>query len=246
MRIVIWNCNMAFHRKIDRILELKPDLAVIPECADPLVVARHYGSVPWASSDWIGQSHRKGLGAFSFGRYRVVRAAGFDAANELFLPLSVFKERVLQCNLLAVWAFGFRAKGVMKGRRDATFAAVSYYTEFLKQRAAIVAGDFNNNPLWDSSSNPGKRSNFRVVANAIESCGLVSAYHEDRALPYGHEPDGTYFHQKGDSEYHIDYCFVPRGCDLRAVEVGLREEWIKDSDHAPLIVDLDVGAVVQV
>jgi exodeoxyribonuclease-3 len=240
MRIVVWNCNMAFHRKIDRILALKPDLAVIPECADPVVVARRLTDVPWSSVEWIGHSHSKGLAAFSFGDYTLRRDARFDAAYELFLPLSVFHRHVLQCNLLAVWAFGFRAKRVMKGRRDATWAAISCYSGLLKERSSIVAGDFNNNPLWDSSFNPGKRSNFRVVAKAIESCGLVSAYHEDRALPFGSERESTYFHRKGEDEYHIDYCFVPRQCELRTVEVGLREAWIKESDHAPLIVDLDL------
>ena len=236
MRIVVWNCNMAFHRKINRILELKPDLAVIPECADPVVVARRLTDVPWSSVEWIGHSHSKGLAAFSFGDYTLRRDARFDAAYELFLPLSVFHRHVMQCNLLAVWAFGWRAKRVMKGRRDATWAAISYYSDLLKERASIVAGDFNN----------GKRSNFRVVAKAIESCGMVSAYHEDRALSYGSERESTYFHRKGEDEYHIDYCFVPCPWNLRTVDVGSREAWIKDSDHSPLIVDLSIEERVPV
>ena len=40
MRIVAWNCAKAFHNKIDRLLALQPDVAVVSECADPEVLAR--------------------------------------------------------------------------------------------------------------------------------------------------------------------------------------------------------------
>jgi hypothetical protein len=35
MRIVIWNCNIAVHRKVAPLLALKPDIAVVCECAEP-------------------------------------------------------------------------------------------------------------------------------------------------------------------------------------------------------------------
>ena len=35
MRIVAWNCNMALDRKIDALLALKPDIAIVAECAEP-------------------------------------------------------------------------------------------------------------------------------------------------------------------------------------------------------------------
>ena len=35
MRLVVWNCAMALHRKIDALMALRPDLAVIPEAAEP-------------------------------------------------------------------------------------------------------------------------------------------------------------------------------------------------------------------
>jgi hypothetical protein len=35
MRLVVWNANMAVHRKLDTVLEqLKPDVLVLWECAD--------------------------------------------------------------------------------------------------------------------------------------------------------------------------------------------------------------------
>ena len=35
MRIITWNCNMAFRKKASCILPLDPDLLVIPECECP-------------------------------------------------------------------------------------------------------------------------------------------------------------------------------------------------------------------
>ncbi len=35
MRLVAWNCAMALHRKFEALLRLRPDVAVIAECAEP-------------------------------------------------------------------------------------------------------------------------------------------------------------------------------------------------------------------
>jgi hypothetical protein len=32
MRIVVWNCNMSFHRKYEHLFALNPDIAIIPVC----------------------------------------------------------------------------------------------------------------------------------------------------------------------------------------------------------------------
>jgi|GEM_PF-7092758 len=32
MRIISWNCGGAYRKKIDKVLELNPDIAVIQEC----------------------------------------------------------------------------------------------------------------------------------------------------------------------------------------------------------------------
>src|SRR2546430_504234 len=47
MRIIAWNCNMALHKKYERLLSLRPDIAVIPECAHPdLISKRAAGFTP--------------------------------------------------------------------------------------------------------------------------------------------------------------------------------------------------------
>lgn len=35
MRIITWNCNMAFRKKADFVLTYKPDILIVPECEYP-------------------------------------------------------------------------------------------------------------------------------------------------------------------------------------------------------------------
>ena len=35
MRIITWNCNMAFRKKADFILTYNPDILIVPECENP-------------------------------------------------------------------------------------------------------------------------------------------------------------------------------------------------------------------
>lgn len=35
MRLATWNCNQAFREKQHQLLDLEPDIAVVPECENP-------------------------------------------------------------------------------------------------------------------------------------------------------------------------------------------------------------------
>src|SRR5260221_9905989 len=69
MRVATWNCNMAFRRKFARLMALKPDLAIIPECESREVFAAEAAFAP-RSAGWIGDNPRNGLGIFPFGDFR--------------------------------------------------------------------------------------------------------------------------------------------------------------------------------
>ena len=64
---------MALRLKFDRLLSLRPDVAVVQECADP------DGANGWrpdcAAYDWIGFNPDKGLGIFTFGDLTLTRHA---------------------------------------------------------------------------------------------------------------------------------------------------------------------------
>jgi endonuclease/exonuclease/phosphatase family metal-dependent hydrolase len=78
-----------------------------------------------------------------------------------------------------------------------------------------------------------------------EEFGLVSAFHA-HAQDKGCSETPTFFQYGWETRpYHIDYCFIPKGWVpfLRSVEIGSHAEWIGQSDHRPLVIDLDVLAL---
>lgn len=235
MRIVAWNCRGRFHEKLGHLQDLKPDIAVISECARPEVLARK-GSLPafFAPPVWTGKYPNKGLAVFFSGR-----AAGrlhnvFVSDLPGILPVEVTAPR--RFNLLAVWA----PTGLRKADPGPVRRSLDAYQDFLTAEEAVLAGDFNHNVQWDK---PGWASNFRETADILESCGLVSAYHAATGEEYGAESTPTlYFMPKGGSPYHIDYIFVPRPWTERkfSLDVGSREGWVDSgvSDHAPVVLDI--------
>lgn len=83
---------------------------------------------------------------------------------------------------------------------------------------------------------------FRGIL-ATPPWGMVSAYHEFFKEDFGKETRPTYFHKRqANSPWHVDYCFVPASWAplIRQVQVGNHLEWSADSDHVPLIVDVDL------
>ena len=119
--------------------------------------------------------------------------------------------------------------------------ALRHYRDFLTSAPSVIAGDFNNHPLWDK---PGKVNNHANIVNAMTELGLVSAYHAFHKIESGKEAEATLYwrdRKKDGPKYHIDYCFIPESWigRLRQASIGSFDQWIKLSDHMPLIVDLE-------
>src|SRR5713101_8693481 len=89
MRILVWNINMAAHKKIPLLRQLKPDIAIVPECAAPEVVVAKCPDFAFTDAQWQERSRHKGLGVFSFGDLRLSRSSHFDPRFEVFLPINV-------------------------------------------------------------------------------------------------------------------------------------------------------------
>lgn len=236
LRIVVWNCARGLHAKLEQLQSLQPDLAVIPECAEPAIVRRKAPDFAYTDADWIGRFKDKGLGVFTFGDLALRRHERYEPAYEQFLPLEVRGR--LKLNLLAVWAFNGRTKSAVEPNPAPTRKAIGHYSDFLRAQPSIVAGDFNSSVVWDR---PGRERNFAFAARDLEALGLVSAYHRQSSCEFGAEPDPTHFHTYNlGRPFHIDYCFVPEPWLTPAarVTVGAAAEWVRHSDHAPLVVDL--------
>jgi len=95
MRIVVWNARMGLNRKQSALAELKPDVAVRPECAADF-------SAPPGHWAWAGSNRRQGIGVLSYGDYRVALDASYDPRLPWAAPIAV--SGPLAFFLLAVWA----------------------------------------------------------------------------------------------------------------------------------------------
>jgi hypothetical protein len=235
MRLVIWNCNMALHTKVDRLMSLAADLAIVPECATPEVLRKKAPSFAYSDCQWQGWLPAKGLGVFAFGELSLARHSSWDPQFPIFLPVEVRGPVVL--NLLAVWAFRAGKRPVVAQSPGTTLAAVSHYAPFLTAKPSVVAGDFNARVVWDSKYRQGR---FSDVDAALRGVGLASAYHSTHQVPFGTEPHPTFCLARNPSKpYHFDYAYVPKPLfeSLVSVKVGTAAEWLKYSDHLPLIIE---------
>ena len=225
MRLVVWNCNMAAHRKVEALLTLRPDVAVLAECAGPGVPASAPIYAAASSHVWAGLVPVKGLAALGFGDWRVTRAG---PSNEAGIALPVHLDGPVAFNLLALWT---QAPGYV----EAAHAALDAHASFLGSGAAMVAGDLNSNAIWDRLHRP--RNHSALVAR-MEALGLVSAYHRHHGEAQGAETRATYFHHRHpDEPFHIDHAFVSEAAKLQAVEVGDPAEWLRWSDHMPIVIE---------
>src|ERR1051326_3352231 len=243
MRIVTWNCNMALHRKAAPLLALKPDIAVVCECAEPDQLRAHAG-MDWlqATPVWVGQNPHKGLAVLAFNGYSAVLSEPYYPTLRHIAPVRISGPTEL--NLLAVWAQKASGGVHRKHQLGPLRRALTRYRSFLLERPAVVAGDLNDNVIWDK---PGWRHNYATKVQVMQRLGLVSVYHVVRGEAPGMELTPTHYwrdRRKDGPTYHIDYVFIPGRWVAKVTELSLGtfEDWCGSglSDHVPIIVDIDV------
>ena len=233
---------MALDRKVEGLLALKPDIAVISECAEPARLrARGAG---WIESEpvWIGRNPHKGLAVFAFNGHAVRICEQYHHALRYVAPVHV--EGANSFNLLAVWAQN-ASDGVMRKHQLGPLRrALSRYKAFLTAGTSVLAGDLNSNTIWDK---PGWRINHSTKVRLLdERFGLVSAWHAVRGEKHGEESVPTLYWRdrtKDGPTYHIDYVFLPsRLIERTRIEIGTFEAWCGSrlSDHAPVVVDVEL------
>ena len=118
MRLVVWNANMAAHRKLATVLQrLHPDVLVLCECADEATLSgRHPGNPPWTSMAWAGKvpdpprKPDKGLAVMTFGDYRIAAQQPVSPAMEWLVIADIVGP--LLFSLIAVWAMNHRASNI--------------------------------------------------------------------------------------------------------------------------------------
>jgi exodeoxyribonuclease III len=237
LRLVSWNCNMALRLKFDRLLSLRPDVAVVQECADPDAAGKGWRP-DCAGYDWIGFNPDKGLGIFTFGDLVLTRHPGYSEAYALYLPVTV--SGGCHFNLLGLWAAD--PLKVPEGATNDPFAALRHYRNFLAATPSIVAGDFNRLPQQMSVRRSGPGSS---VVDLLAGIGLMNADFAMSDVSGRPALRRTHFHQRKFSRgFVVDYIFVPtaEAARLTEFEVGDPHDWITWSDHVPLAAELDLAA----
>ncbi len=180
-----WNCGAGFHRKIEPLLALRPDVAVIQECADLATLVYKAPEFKPTASLWTGENRNRGLAVFSFGDYRLKQAGKSHTTITYAVPVSVVGPSTF--NLLALWShYGKRPLRVTDP--GPTLRALSAYANLLNEPPVMIAGDLNNHVRWDK---PGKAGNHANTVAACAERGLVSAYHAYNGLEHGSERHPT-------------------------------------------------------
>ncbi len=237
MKIVTWNCNMAYRKKAEFILQYQPDIVVVPECEHPDKLK--FKSVMPLPTDiiWHGTNQNKGLGIFSYSNYKFRLTGIHNADLRTILPLKVSGGKI-DFILFAIWANN--PKDVKFQYIGQVWKAIKFYKQLLKNKNIILIGDFNSNTIWDK---PRREHNHSAVVEALKTKNIHSAYHRFFNQTQGKEEHQTlYMYRHKDKSYHIDYCFVSNNFAERITEVkvGVYDEWRKLSDHMPLIINFDL------
>jgi exonuclease III len=229
LRLVSWNCQMGLRgAKLEALLALEPDVAVVQECAERDALALEAEGF---RTLWVGGNPGKGLAVVARPRFELAVDGCHDPALAWFLPVDV-RGGELDFRLLAVWSFGLRTT---TAKRWALDRSLGHYAPFVAGVPAVVAGDFNHHPIWDTPSRPV----FRRAVDVLERAGLRSAWHGLHGRAHGDEGCGTfYWYRHEDKPYHIDYCFTSGDLAVRSAEIGAATSWLGLSDHCPLVVDL--------
>lgn len=237
MKIITWNCNMAFRKKAGLILVHQPDILVIPECEHPDKLKFAPGVPKPSDILWFGSNLNKGLGIFSYSHFRFRVHKRHDPALRMIIPINVKagKEKFM---LYAVWANnphdpdGQYVEQVWK--------AIHHYDKYISSKRTILTGDFNSNTIWDRKYRKGNHSH---VVKKLEEKGVHSCYHLHHKQVQGQEMHPThYLYRHRNRPYHLDYCFVSAdmAAKISSVEVGEYDYWAKYSDHVPVMVTIDL------
>ena len=138
-------------------------------------------------------------------------------------------------SVLGIWSHGESAREYV----DDVLCSLKVYDDILRGGPTVVMGDLNSGPCMDR---PGALTSHhsRLLA-AFAALDMVSAYHVFNGVEHGAERHLTYRDKsRGSTPWHIDFCLVPLSWAgaIRHVELLDEDAWRAQSDHHPLLVEL--------
>ena len=235
MRIIFWNCQGAFRKKNEPVLDLEPDILCVQEIEHPSRINFSQASMSPTSVIWDGEKSDKGVAVYSFNGTTIKSISNYNKIFRHVLPVSVDHDKTT-FNLFNVWTKNRKKEEQHKMTYiDYVICSIPFY-EFLSYENAIFCGDFNA----DKVVTTGKR--FEKCIDAFKDHNLESAYYRFHSCKFSDEKHPTsYFHRNKDKPFHIDYAFCSEFflTRLKNIEVGTYDDWVAYSDHVPVIIDFD-------
>ena len=231
MRIITWNCAGKFREKYSYIIEYKPDIFIIQECEYSVcdTISNSYGY----KYLWYGDKiDYKGLSLFFNPDYTIHVSKKFSFNYKIIIPLVV--ETEINFNIMPVWTLSEPGRSYNIQLEE----AIVYYSKYLEENYSLIIGDFN------APFSAGNKYNFIKEINAsLNKIDIYSLYHEFYKFNIGHHKHSTFFsRRKKEHPNMLDYCygssfFIDKIKDLH---IGDYDNWIRLSDHMPIIIDMEI------
>jgi exonuclease III len=231
MRIVSWNCCMAWHRKQHLIEIVRPDIAVIQE-----ISLKDIESTNAPFIHWVGNSRHKGLGIIGYANRRYTMSDSYTVDIPWFVPFTVD-----DLHLLAIWAcVASNARRYVRLIHE----AIDHYDAFLAAPQVIALGDYNSNANFDRKH---QRLSHSLMVQRLAEKGLTSVYHQQTGEEHGSETSPTFFlHRSPAKPYHFDFAFVSESLMPQTrLAIGTQDRFVPASDHLPLILDITTNRPVE-
>lgn len=250
-RLVVWTVGASIEARYREIVALGADVVVTARSGNEVRLLKA-GCADHSGMAWVGRHTHRGLGAMSFEpTFAKLNGGKWDQRLEWIAPVSI--NGPVSHELLAVWALNDKAQVKFKTKPQASqpIQMIRLYRKLLEGEV-VIAGDFNNNPVFHRNDPNWDMLEFVAL---LEAQGFVSAYHKHSGLEHGdprEQPTRFRTDVGGALErHHTDYCFVPTAWlpALRRVQVGAPEVWfetVQSEEHVPVVVDFDLPLLADV
>lgn len=237
MRVLVWNCSLSLRKKIDLVMRLSPDIAIIGNSEFPDRLYPKESRVKISNSLWFGNERNCGLGVYSFGKWHVQPHEMYTSSEKTVVPI--------ECSYADFSIMLIAIQGThSKGKSGYGHPLVAYETarsciSAIGRRTAILAGEFGEAAAatWHDSSETG---GFDDIQRILANHDLRSCYHSFTREAPGREKTPTLFEGRDLSRpAHTTYCFASTDLlmGLQDVQAGAAETWIDYGEHMPLVVD---------
>lgn len=161
---------MAFRKKASAILDVKPDLLIVPECEHPDRLIFEEGIQKPNDVFWYGHNQHKGIGVLSYSDYNISLLEIHNSKFEFVLPLKISNKKE-EFILFSIWC---QKPERLNNYGIHTWNAIHYYLDILENEKVILAGDFNSSSIWDKVSREANHSN---IVNFLKTKNIESVYH---------------------------------------------------------------------